>query len=404
MVNPQTINAPLVLEGGYTFTSGASSGSATLGFDGEITPATTSGITTLTLNGANTGPNTISGVLADNGSGQLAVTMSGTGVWILSGANTYSGGTTVLGGTLITTTTGSIGSGPLVVSAADTITSNLNLGASQTVSSLSGTLAGSGSASVNIARGTTFTVSQSSETTFSGTLINAGTLAKTDVGVLEFDGAPTLNNNSSLQANGGTLRFNVTSGTATVGTGVTATVTSGATLELAGSVSALSSGSNRVNIINNSQQASGGMLLVSGTNQQVGAIDGTGDTMVNDGSDLTANHIVQNALVIGGTAGNPGLVTIDASDASGNPLDQSSGLALAGSLSSSGSFGTDGITSTNLSSSGLADLGVPSFGDSVGRVNPSSVPEPPTLLLALLAALGVVSTRFARHHLRWQTA
>ena len=93
---------------------------------------------------------------------------------------------------------------------------------------------------------------------------------------------------------------------------------------------------NRVNITNNSQQTSGGMLLVSGTNQQVGAIDGTGDTVVNDGSDLTANHIIQNALVIGGTAGQPALVTIDASDASGNPLGQSSGLALAGSLTSSG--------------------------------------------------------------------
>ena len=226
-------------KGTTRFTSGASSSSATLNFGGGITPAATSGTTTLTLNGANTGANTISGVLADNGAGQLAVTKSGTGVWILSAANTYSGGTTVLSGTLTTTATGSIGSGPLIVSAADTITSTLNLGASQTVSSLSGTLAGSGSASVNIVGGTTLTVSQSGNTTFAGTLVNSGTLAKTDVGTLEFNGAPTLNNNSSLQANGGTLRFNVNSGTATIGTGVTATVASGATLELAGSVSAL---------------------------------------------------------------------------------------------------------------------------------------------------------------------
>jgi autotransporter-associated beta strand protein len=404
VTKPQTVNAPLVLEGDYTLSSGASSNLATLNLGGGITPGATSGITTLTLNGVNTGANTISGVVADNGSGQLAVSMNGTGAWILSGTNTYSGGTTVTSGTLTTTTTGSIGSGPLIVSAADTINSTLNLGASQTVSSLSGTVAGSGSARVNIAGGTTFTVSQSGNTTFAGTLVNSGTVAKMDVGTLEFNGAPALNSNCSLQANSGTLRFNVNSGAATIGTGVIATVASGATLELAGSVSALGvSGGNRVSIINNSQQSSGGMLLVSGTNQHVGGIDGTGDTVINDGSDLTADHIVQNALVIGATGNSPALVTIDASDTAGNPLDQTRGLALAGTLSSSSPLGADGITSINLSSGRPADLGVPTFGDYVGRVNPSSVPEPSTLLLVLLAVLGVICTQYMCHHFRCQT-
>ena len=84
VVNAQTVNAPLILEGDYTFTSGASSNSATLGFGGRITPGATSGVTTLTLNGANTGANTIRGILADNGAGQLAVTKGGSGLWILS--------------------------------------------------------------------------------------------------------------------------------------------------------------------------------------------------------------------------------------------------------------------------------------------------------------------------------
>ena len=100
VINPQTIDAPLELEGGYTFISDASMSSATLSFGGRISPGATSGVTTLSLNGSNTGANTISGVLADNGAGQLAVTISGPGVWILSGANTYSGNTTVNGGTL----------------------------------------------------------------------------------------------------------------------------------------------------------------------------------------------------------------------------------------------------------------------------------------------------------------
>jgi hypothetical protein len=48
--------------------------------------------------------------------------------------------------------------------------------------------------------------------------------------------------------------------------------------------------------------------------------DGSGTAQVNAGSDLTANRIIQEALVIGGTKSSPGLVTIDASDVSGNPL------------------------------------------------------------------------------------
>jgi autotransporter-associated beta strand protein len=229
----------------------------------------------------------------------------------------------------------------------------------------------------------------------------ARTISKSGSGTLEIDGAPTFSNTTSLQINGGRLRFNVASGAASIGTRVTATVAAGATLELAGSVSALFSGANRMNITNNSNSTG---LLVSGTHQQVGNIDGSGNTQVNAGSDLTANYIIQNALIIDGAAGNPALITIDASDASGNPLVQSSGFALAGSVTPGGTFGARGISSANLSSGGLADLGVPSFGDSVGRVNPSSVPEPSTLLLALLAVLGAVSTRFARHHFRFQTS
>jgi autotransporter-associated beta strand protein len=298
VVNAQTVNAPLVLEGNYTFTSGASSSSAPLSFGGGIIPGATSGVTTLTLSGGNTSANTISGILADNEAGKLALTKSGSGVWILSGANTYSGDTTV---------------------------------------------------------------------------------------------------------SNGTLQFNIASGAPTVAAGVTATVTSGATLELAGSVSALgTAGGNRVHIVNTSS-ASG--IVVSGTNQIVGAIDGSGTTQVNADSDLTANHIIQSALVIGGTAGSYGLVTIDVSDASGNPLGQSSGLALADTLTPGGPFEAIDMSSGSLSAATTdsADLAVLAMGKSVGSDNPAPVPEPSTLLLTLLAILGAVSTQFTRHDFRCQT-
>ncbi len=296
VVNPQTVNAPLVLEGDYTFISGAISNSATLSFGGDITPGAASGLTTLTLDGGNTGENTISGTLADNGSGRLAVTKSGSGVWVLSGANTYSGDTTVLEGT---------------------------------------------------------------------------------------------------------LKFNIASGTPTIATGVTATVAVGATLELAGSVSALgTTGGNRVHIVNNSTSSG---VVVSGTNQVVGAIDGSGTTQVNAGSDLTADHIIQDSLIIGGAEGSPGLVTIDASDASGNPLTASSSFTQTGSHIPSGPFGAGGIDSASLASSDHIDLAALSAGNPAVGGNPSTVPEPSMLLLALLAVLGVVSTLFMRHHVRRQT-
>ncbi len=226
---------------------------------------------------------------------------------------------------------------------------------------------------------------------------SAHAIAKSGSGTAEISVSPTLGANTSIAVNGGTLRFAMTSGSPTLASGVSVAVNGGGTLELAGSVSALSSGSNRVNIMNNSSSAG---ILVSGTHQQVGNIEGSGTTQVNAGSDLTANHIIQNALVIVGTAGSPALVTIDASDASGNPLGQSSGIALAGSLAPNDPFRAGGISSAGLS--GGPDLAALSLGNSPGGGNPSSVPEPSTLLLALLAILGVVSTQFARHHFRCQ--
>jgi hypothetical protein len=71
--------------------------------------------------------------------------------------------------------------------------------------------------------------------------------------------------------------------------------------------------------VNDSSTATVG-LLVSGTSQVVGGVTGTGKLTVNAGSDLTANRIVQSALVIGGTSTAFAVVTIAPSDSSGNPL------------------------------------------------------------------------------------
>jgi fibronectin type 3 domain-containing protein len=63
-------------------------------------------------------------------------------------------------------------------------------------------------------------------------------------------------------------------------------------------------------------------LVISGAGSlSVGSgIEGTGDLTVSQGGSLTASDIIQSALMIGGTAGSPAIVTIAASDSSGNPL------------------------------------------------------------------------------------
>ena len=312
----------------------------------------------------------------------------------LTGTNSYSGGTTVTGGILITNTLGDPAS-PITVSAAAGVNSALILGAipqGQTVGSLAGTVAPLGSAVVSIGGDDILTVNQATNTTFGGTIWLSGTLIKSGAGTLEITGAPALSDLSIIQVTSGSLRFNVASGSPFVGTGVTATINSGSTLELAGPVSALSSGANRVNVMNNSATPG---LLVSGTHQKVGNIDGSGTTQVNAGRDLTANHIIQSALVIGGMSGSYALVTIDASDASGNPLATSRGFALASSLEPSEPFASGSLSSSNwLTSSGASASGSILGSDALvdGSLGDSSaVPEPTTLLLGLFGLASLAS-------------
>jgi hypothetical protein len=236
--------------------------------------------------------------------------------------------------------------------------------------------------------------------TFAGGFVNNGNsnFIKAGGGTVEITAAPTLNNGSMLSVTTGTLRFNVVSGSPTIGTGVNAVVSSGATLELAGSVSALANGPNRVNITNNSNAPG---ILVSGTNQQVGNIDGSGTTQVNAGSDLTANHIVQGALVIGGTLKNPGLVTIDASDASGNPLARPAVLATppVTPLSTGGNLADSLGYTTN--SDPLVDS-PPLVASTTGAQ--AAVPEPSTLLMLAAGglAMGLTAYRRGSKSLNWK--
>ena len=74
----------------------------------------------------------------------------------------------------MTTATGTLSAGPLVVNAASGVNSLVSLNNNQSVSSLSGAVSGSGLATVSVAAGTTLSVAQSGNTTFDGNLSLTG--------------------------------------------------------------------------------------------------------------------------------------------------------------------------------------------------------------------------------------
>ncbi len=178
VANPQTINAPLVLEGNYTFTSGSTTSTATLTFGGGITPdSANTGLTTLTLNGANTGVNTIAGILADNGGAKLAISKSDGGTWRLTGANTFTGGIAVSGGTLRL----AAASGTPAIGGAAAVSGSGTLELAGSVSQLS--------QSVNIANSSSATA---------GLLVSSSTAQK--VGTILGTGNVVVNSGASLTA------------------------------------------------------------------------------------------------------------------------------------------------------------------------------------------------------------
>ena len=209
----ETINAPIVLSGAYTFAnnsaSGTGAGAGTLNFGGTITGPATAGTTVLTLSGSNTNANTIRGVIANGNTGAgdlLGITESGGGNWNLTGVNTYTGATTVGAGTLTISGAGDLGSGTYAGAISDSGTFNYNSSANQT---LSGVISGSG----GVVENGTGTLTLTGANTYTGGLtIDAGTVVFGSNGVYSIDnsatgGTITLGNAANTGQNA-TLEFN----------------------------------------------------------------------------------------------------------------------------------------------------------------------------------------------------
>lgn len=103
-----TINAPLVLApdspttaGSFTIQNDSPEATTVLNIAGGVTGGATSDSVTLTLSGGNTGANLVSGTISNGGASSLAVVKSGAGTWTLTAANSFTGGTSIAGGTLV---------------------------------------------------------------------------------------------------------------------------------------------------------------------------------------------------------------------------------------------------------------------------------------------------------------
>jgi len=236
-----------------------------------------SGTTTLTIN--NTGTQTFGGFIENGPSKTIALVKQGTGTLILTGANTYTGSTTVSNGTVqighnMTLGTISAASGAtLQINSGDTLTHNGALSDAGTITNY-GTLIDSATSdiasggSLNDASGSTQYINYAM--TVEGTLNNSGGTVDTDATVTDNG---TVTNAASLTM--------TADGAIYVGSSTTATLTNSGTINAAGGLHVYAHGA----LTNNS----GATLNVTYGPAQVdsgGTISNSGTFEVN-GSSLT---------------------------------------------------------------------------------------------------------------------
>ncbi len=306
-----TINVGVVLANTQTWTNNSANA---LNVTGAITG---SGTQSLTLAGS--GSINLSGSIA---SSVVNLTMSGTGVATLSGgSNAYTGTTTISSGVVDVALGGSIGSGALVLTNANSGQPGTQVGLflfdNVTVATLTGSIttpAGGNTEVIFVNTGKTLTVTQTAGTTYAGTIYGGGgfTLASASNNVLQLSGNSLYTGTTTI--NGGTLQINTNNALPTGSALVFATSVSGgtaATLNLNGNVqtvASLSGGSATAGFIT----TGGGTLTVtSGGGAFVGAITGTGGLTL-AGTSSTTLILSGNSTYTGGTAINGGTLQIGA--------------------------------------------------------------------------------------------
>ena len=351
----------------------------------------------LTLGGSNTADNAISGVIRDNNSGNtVSVVKDGTGKWTLSGANTYTGETTISNGTLQIGTGGTLASSCIRVSGgtfettaantvADTSTVNISsgtysIGGNDTVASLtvsggllstanSSTLTATtyalngGTVSANLGAGT---VNASS-----GTTLLSGTSAAATVnvagGLLSLVSANRLSDTAAVAVSSGELAVggNNTVASLTVSGGLLSTANSST---LTATTYAMNGGTVSANLGAGTVNVSSGTTLLSGTSG-AGAVNVAGGALNTSGADKLDNGaavaVSSGTLGVGGSdtvgslaASGTGVVTV----ASGTTLTANGNSSITGSARATGGTvaiaNNSNLTLANSSTTTTSDLSI----------------------------------------------
>ena len=296
----------------------------------------------------------------------------GTGLLTLTGANTYTGGTTVNDGTLQLGASGSLASGGALTVNGGTFDLNGN---SQTVGTLSGT---GGTIALG---GGVLTTSSANDSTLASALTGSGSLVKQGDGTLTLTGTNSYSGGTTvsggiLQGNTSSLQGAITNNASVVfdqgvsgsyagvmsGSGAL-TKTGAGTLSLTGANSysggtTVSEGTLQLGA--GGSLASGGALAINGgtfdlggNNQTVGALSGTGGAIALGGGTLTANSAINTALAsaISGSGGfvkqGSGVLTFTGTNSYSGGTTVSQGtlrLGAGGSLASGGALAVNGGT------------------------------------------------------------
>jgi fibronectin-binding autotransporter adhesin len=265
-------------------------------------------------------------------SGTQGLNKTGDGVLVLSGANNYSGDTTISAGTLRFGATGGIpsgaGKGNVVIGSLGTLDLG---GVGGSINGLSGT----GTIDKSVTGADTLTVGNNDATsTFSGVIKNTtGTvnLTKTGAGTLTLDGAAGNTFTGTTTVNGGTLILGKSSGNAVGG--------------------ALTIGAGTVRLAGNNQIADAGAVTI---NNSAGLLDLNGSSDTVGSLTMTAGSVTTGA----GTLGLGGNVT---GNASANSATISGNLDLGGATRTftiaNGAATEDMAVSANISNGGLTKAG-----------------------------------------------
>jgi fibronectin-binding autotransporter adhesin len=274
----------------------------------------------LTLGGTNVADNTISGIIANNaGSGNVVtVVKTGAGKWILSGNNTYTGGTTLNAGTLQLAGQGTLGASSSAVSVTG---GSLDLGG--------------------------LTRTNASFTISNGSLTN-GTL---QAATYQLNGGAVAGNlgTGTVNANSGTTALHGTVGAATLNVG-------GGTLNF-GSAGRLAVGAT-VNVTSGTL-STGGNETITRLNATGGTVNLTGDTLTVTGTGANQSSIGSSATATGGTINVQGTLDYQASSGT-TALSVASGGTLSGSGTTSGSLLVDGTLAPG-NSTGIMYVGSTTF-------------------------------------------